>query len=165
MLVYVRLTWAPLTTFQIALPTTAHTRYKVRFRPHFRAKTAPISSSSHLCRIAFESVILNEFLDFGDISRAKISFFKFFVASRLCVGFIYRLNTVILPFFSRQNSCYHHNSFPMTPPLSTFFVKKKGGSYRAFEYRFLWNKLLFSNGGHIFQHIAQHYHFTYATFG
>ena len=56
-LFYVVLTWAPLTTFQIALPTTAHTRYKVRFRPHSRAKTAPISSFSHLCRIAFESVV------------------------------------------------------------------------------------------------------------
>ena len=64
-LVYLVLTWAPLTTFQIALPTTAHTRYKVRLRPHSRAKTSPISSFSHLCRIAFESVILNEFLDFG----------------------------------------------------------------------------------------------------
>ena len=57
MVVCVVLTWAPLTTFQIALPTTAHTRYKVRFRPHSRAKTAPISSFSHLCRIAFESVV------------------------------------------------------------------------------------------------------------
>ena len=56
-LVCVVLTWAPLTTFQIALPTTAHTRYKVRFRPHSRAKTSPISSFSHLCRIAFESVV------------------------------------------------------------------------------------------------------------
>ena len=56
-LVCVVLTWAPLTTFQIALPTTAHTRYKVRFRPHSRAKTAPNSSFSHLCRIAFESVV------------------------------------------------------------------------------------------------------------
>ena len=36
-LVYVVLTWAPLTTFQIALPTTAHARYKLRFRPYFRA--------------------------------------------------------------------------------------------------------------------------------
>ena len=56
-LVCVVLTWAPLTTFQIALPTTAHTRYKVRFRQHSRAKTSPISSFSHLCRIAFESVV------------------------------------------------------------------------------------------------------------
>jgi len=56
-LFYVVLTWAPLTTFQIALPTTAHTRYKVRFRPHSRAKTSPITSFSHLCRIAFESVV------------------------------------------------------------------------------------------------------------
>ena len=55
--VRVVLTWAPLTTFQIALPTTAHTRYKVRFRPHSRAKTSPISSFSHFCRIAFESVV------------------------------------------------------------------------------------------------------------
>ena len=55
--VYVVLTWAPLTTFQIALPATAHTRYKVRFRPHSRAKPSPISSFSHLCRIAFESVV------------------------------------------------------------------------------------------------------------
>ena len=52
-LVCVVLTWAPLTTFQIALPTTAQTRYKVQFRPHSRAKTPPISSFSHLCRIAF----------------------------------------------------------------------------------------------------------------
>ena len=49
-LVCVVLTWAPLTTFQIALPTTAQTRYKVQFRPHSRAKTPPISSFSHLCR-------------------------------------------------------------------------------------------------------------------
>ena len=46
--------------------------------------------------------------------------------------------------------CNQGNSFPMTPPLSTFFVKKKGGSYRAFEYRFLWNKLLLSKGENIF---------------
>ena len=52
-LVYVVLTWAPLTTFQIALPTTAHTRYKVQFRPHSRAKTPPISWFSRLCRVAF----------------------------------------------------------------------------------------------------------------
>ena len=52
-LFYVVLTWAPLTTFQIALPTTAHTRYKVQFRPHSRAKTPPISWFSRLCRIAF----------------------------------------------------------------------------------------------------------------
>ena len=52
-LFYVVLTWAPLTTFQIALPTTAHTRYKVQFRPHSRAKTPPISWFSRLCRITF----------------------------------------------------------------------------------------------------------------
>ena len=71
-LVYLVLTWAPLTTFQIALPTTAHTRYKVRFRPHSRAKTASISSFSHLCRIAFESVInwMNSLI--LEVIRAKI---------------------------------------------------------------------------------------------
>ena len=52
-LFYVVLTWAPLTTFQIALPTTAHTRYKVQFRPHSRAKTPPISWFSLVYRIAF----------------------------------------------------------------------------------------------------------------
>ena len=52
-LVCVVLTWAPLTTFQITLPNTAHTRYKVQFRPHSRAKTPPISWFSRLCRIAF----------------------------------------------------------------------------------------------------------------
>ena len=52
-LFYVVLTWAPLTTFQITLPTTAHTRYKVQFRPHSRAKTPPISWFSRLCRITF----------------------------------------------------------------------------------------------------------------
>ena len=52
-LVYVVLTWAPLTTFQIALPTTAHTRYKIQFRPYSRTKTPSISSFSQLCRVAF----------------------------------------------------------------------------------------------------------------
>ena len=86
-LVYVVLTWAPLTTFQIALHTTAQTRYKARFRPHSRAKTAPISSFSHLCSIAFESVILNEFLDFGSNSRQNSCFFCH-VMNTFCVWFI-----------------------------------------------------------------------------
>ena len=86
-LVYVVLTWAPLTTFQIALPTTAHTRYKVRFRPHSRAKSPPFSSFSHLCRVAFESVILNEFLDFGSNSRQNSCFFCH-VMNTFCVWFI-----------------------------------------------------------------------------
>ena len=109
--VCVVLTWAPLTTFQIALPTTAHTRYKVQFRPHSRAKTSPISSFSHLCRIAFESVILNEFLDFGSNSRQNSCFFCH-VMNTFCVWFIQGIYPVldfknlILPVFSRQNWCY-----------------------------------------------------------
>ena len=43
-LLYVVLTWAPLTTFQIALPTTVRTCHKVRFRPHSRVKTPSILS-------------------------------------------------------------------------------------------------------------------------
>ena len=41
--VHVVLTWAPLTTFQIALPTTAQTRFIIQIRPYSRAKTPPIS--------------------------------------------------------------------------------------------------------------------------
>ena len=109
--VCVVLTWAPLTTFQIALPTTAHTRYKVRFRPHSRAKTSPISSFSHLCRIAFESVILNEFLDFGSNSRQNSCFFCH-VMNTFCVWFIQgiyssiRFQTRDFALFSHQNWCY-----------------------------------------------------------
>ena len=77
-------------------PTTAHTRYKVRFRPHSRAKTAPISSFSHLCKVAFESVILNEFLDFGSNSRQKSCFFCH-VTNTLCEWLIQCICTL---FFS-----------------------------------------------------------------
>ena len=73
-LFHVVLTWAPLTFFQIALPTIAHTRYKVQFRPHSRAKTPPISWFSRLCRIAF--VNLGSYIDsiswFCPFFRAKI---------------------------------------------------------------------------------------------
>ena len=96
-LFHVVLTWAPLTTFQIALPTTAHTRYKVQFRPHSRAKTPPISWFSRLWRIAFVNS------EYWINNSLQNSFFLFSVTSRLYVWFIYRFNIVILPVFSRQN--------------------------------------------------------------
>ena len=72
--------------------STLHTRYKVRFRPHSRAKTAPISSFSHLCRIAFECVVLNEFLDFGSNSRQNSCFF-YHVINTFCVWLIQYINS------------------------------------------------------------------------
>ena len=115
-LVCVVLTWAPLTTFQIALPTTAQTRYKVQFRPHSRAKTPPISSFSHLCRSLLWIRNIEWIPDFGSNSRQNSCLFK---VNTFCVWFIYtRAKTWFCPFFRAKigvivNLC--SNSFFFQP--------------------------------------------------
>ena len=109
------------------LPTTAHTRYRVRFRPHSRAKTAPISSFSHLCRIAFESVILNEFLDFGNNPRQNSCFFCH-VMNIFCVWFIQYITFFSVNLKAREG-------------VRSFASKNIGGIFLAAKDRTPWLKL------------------------